>query len=141
MKSTTNDYEKLRQLCYINDCHISGTHNPQHTQLYICCDQYEAVAKRLLKEIIGFDGDRLERANKLLWAVTLHCTRNDYTSKGATKMMLAKIVCSEANKLGRRVDLPTFHEEEMLLWEKEGFDPHIKIASVEKEAKYRLAYR
>ena len=43
--------KELQEVIYIEDCHISGTHDPIHTIKYICKDQLVDLAKRILKVI------------------------------------------------------------------------------------------
>ncbi len=62
--------EQLEALCeavYIEDCHISGTHNPTHTPDYVCSRQLGDLAKRVVAVLFGVDWvkDSVEEVNKI----------------------------------------------------------------------------
>lgn len=40
--------KELQDVIYIEDCHISGMHNPSHTTEYVCNEQLTDLAKRVL---------------------------------------------------------------------------------------------
>lgn len=46
--------QQLRDVIYIEDCHISGDHDPGHTPRYVCTQQLAALARRLLA-VLGVD--------------------------------------------------------------------------------------
>jgi len=41
----------VREALYVEACHVTGTHNPRHTPLYICVEQKRAMVGRLLREL------------------------------------------------------------------------------------------
>lgn len=43
----------LIECAYIEDCHITGTHNPEHTTEYICSEQLTDLAKRVCTVLYG----------------------------------------------------------------------------------------
>lgn len=40
--------KKILEAIYIEDCHITGMHDPNHTSKYICADQLADMARRVL---------------------------------------------------------------------------------------------
>lgn len=43
--------QELRDAIYIEDCHVSGEHDPQHTKKYVCSLQLRDLAIRVLKTL------------------------------------------------------------------------------------------
>jgi hypothetical protein len=46
--------QELRDAIYINDCHVTGMHEPDHTTKYVCDIQLRELAERVLAAI-GID--------------------------------------------------------------------------------------
>lgn len=46
--------QELRDAIYIEDCHVSGDHDPEHTPRYVCTLQLAALARRMLA-VLGID--------------------------------------------------------------------------------------
>lgn len=44
----------LADAIYVEDCHVSGDHDPEHTPRYVCTQQLAALARRLLA-VLGVD--------------------------------------------------------------------------------------
>lgn len=56
----------LQDAIYIEDCHVSGSHDPCHTETSICDIQLVEMAKRILAVIgIDLDKDNTKEMNKL----------------------------------------------------------------------------
>lgn len=51
--------EELQNAIYIEDCHISGEHDPTHTTRYVCKNQLMDLAKRVLISV-GIDFDLID---------------------------------------------------------------------------------
>lgn len=71
--------EKLQQILdaiYIEDCHISGTHDPNHTAKYVCRHQLADLAERVLavshgvKFATGNDDTPTDEINKIPRKIT-----------------------------------------------------------------------
>jgi len=62
--------EALMDSVYIEDCHVSGTHDPGHTLDYVCHIQLAEMAKRVLSALYGVEwnktgAEQVEQINKI----------------------------------------------------------------------------
>jgi len=62
--------EALMNSLYIEDCHVSGMHDPVHTPEYLCQIQLAEMAKRVLSAVFGVEWDKkgaaqAEQVNKI----------------------------------------------------------------------------
>lgn len=64
--------QELQDAIYIESCHVSGMHNPNHTPDYLCAHQLAELAKRVLRALgmypaptVLFDDEVLKLFNRI----------------------------------------------------------------------------
>lgn len=112
----TIEIGQIMDAIFIEDCHISGMHDPTHTRKYVCEKQLADLARRVLAITCGVDFAVVE-SPKFTRAQRIH----------------------ELNKIPRRIDKggwyayylgnpsieTTKRAREMELWEKEGLQREV----------------
>ena len=98
------ELERVVEAAYIEDCHVSGMHDPEHTARHLCQIQLSDVGKRVLSALFGVNWD----------------------AEGNAKV-------AEMNKIPRKVDRGGWYKyyqenekyqhkaAELDVWEKNGF--------------------
>lgn len=97
--------DKLRAAIYIEDCHVSGEHDPTHTGEYVCEIQLRDLAKRVVAALYGYDEDRIETAYRLHVEA---CRKNRDSNKGwqdsKTEIEYHRIRAEEEAKIPRKIN-------------------------------------
>jgi hypothetical protein len=97
--------QELRDAIFIQDCHVSGMHDPSHTHKYVCDIQLRDMAHRILN-VLGIDLSKKDRAKLII----------------------------EWNKIPRRLERPGWYDyyregkiyqdkaDALIRWEQDGID-------------------
>ena len=64
---------------YIEDCHVSGTHDPDHTPNYVCSLQLQAMAKRVLTVLYGIDWRNKESVSEKINQVPRRINKTEFS--------------------------------------------------------------